>query len=47
MRAGEGKLVPDLVYPFLDPAMGAVEQGMFLGPAGTHIGAGEGLAEVA
>jgi hypothetical protein len=38
---------PDLLHPLLDPAMGAVEQGVLLGPAGTHVGAGEGLAELA
>jgi hypothetical protein len=46
-QQGEGKLVPDLLYPLLDPAVGAVEQGVFLGPAGTRIGAGEGPAELA
>ena len=46
-QEGEGKLVPKLLYPLLDPAVGAVEQGVLPGPAGTHIGTGEGLAELA
>ena len=46
-QQGEGKLVPDLPDALLDPAMGAVQQGVFLGSAGTPIGTREGLAELA
>jgi hypothetical protein len=33
---GKGKLVPKLLYPLLDPAIGAVEEGVFLGPDGAQ-----------
>ena len=46
-QQGEGKLVPNLLDALLDPAMGAVQEGVFLVPAGTPIGAREGLAAVA
>jgi hypothetical protein len=45
-QKGEGKFAPDLLYPLLDPAMAAVQEGVFPGPAGARVGTGEGLAEL-